>query len=255
MSAGLLGRTRGSSGYAMSNHELCTPKPSQKLCSRMVQRRKCYALLCTELMPVQADDTEITEYMVDGVVTARTIDHLVDSSSMCWSSRGRQRHTELHDEVNVSGNVHNCPVHEFVGVWEARPCPVHFAARGRELFSELHDWQAKVEIKNTGKYLDQALGVGLAVSGTAVSGDDAAAMLNGLSLFDVAGLQIAELHPSQVRGGSCVVDKGQMNAKATIGASFQDGQTKRVWRSWASCAASLIQVIGDELRKLDRWTV
>ena len=80
---------------------------------------------------------------------------------------------------------------------------------------------------------------------------DGAAVLDGLSLFDVAELQIAELHPTQVRGGSCVVDKDQMDAKASVGASFQNGQTKRVWRAWASCAASLLHVIGDELRKWD----
>ena len=177
---------------------------------------------------VQADGTEITEYMVDCVVTARTIDHLVDSSS----SRGRQRFTELHDEANVSDNALNCPVHEFVGVWEALRCPLHFAARGRGLLSELHDLR------------------GLAVLGTAVAGYDAAAMPDGLS-FDADGLQMAELHPTQVRGGFRVVDKNQMDAVDIVGTSFQDGQTNRVWGAWASCITSQLHVIGDELRKWD----
>ena len=168
---------------------------------------------------MQADGTGITECTVDGVVTERTIDHLVDSSSMCWSSRGRQRFTELHDEANVSDNTLNCPVHEFVGMWEA----LRSRIRGNIL---------------------SGLGRGLAVSGTTVSGYDAAPMLDGLS-FDADGLQIAELHPTQVRGGFCVVDQNQMDAVDIVGTSFQDGQTNRVWGAWASCITSLLHVIAD----------
>jgi len=211
----------------MSNYELCTPQAFPEAVQPQGPEEE---VLCIEVMPVQADGTAITGYMVDGV--ARTNDHLVDSSSLCWSSRGRQRFTELHDEANVTDNVLNCPVHEFVGVWEALRCPLHFAARGRGLLSELHDLR------------------GLAVFGTAVAGYDAAAMLDGLS-FDADGLQMAELHPTQVRGGFRVVDKNQMDAVDIVGTSFQDGQTNRVWGAWASCSTSLLHVIGDELRKWD----
>ena len=65
--AGLLGRTRGSSGYAMSNYELCTPQAFPEAVQPQGPEEE---VLCIEVMPVQADGTEITGYMVDGV--ART---------------------------------------------------------------------------------------------------------------------------------------------------------------------------------------
>ena len=97
--------------------------------------------------------------------------------------------TELHDEVNVSGKALNCPVHELVGAWEALPCPLHFAARGRELFTALHDWRGHVAIK---EHRVKALGVELAVSGTEVSVYDAAVLLDGLSSSIAGGLQSAQ---------------------------------------------------------------
>ena len=56
--AGLLGRTRGSSGYAMSNYELCTPQAFPEAVQPQGPEEE---VLCIEVMPVQADGTEITE--------------------------------------------------------------------------------------------------------------------------------------------------------------------------------------------------
>ena len=152
--------------------------------------------------------------------------------------------TELHDEVNVSGKALNCPVHELVGAWEALPCPLHFAARGRELFTALHDWRGHVAIK---EHRVKALGVELAVSGTEVSVYDAAVLLDGLSSSIAGGLQSAELHPIQVRGG--FTDKGEKDAQATIGAYFQDGLTRCIWGAWSFCTTFMLLVIGDHRRK------
>ncbi|CAE7254146.1 unnamed protein product, partial [Symbiodinium sp. CCMP2456] len=196
----------------------------------------------TAIGPLVADQTED---MVDGVVTARAIDHLVDSGFMCWSGCGRQMFTELHGEANVSGNALDCPVHELVGAWEAMPYPLQSAAQGSELFPELHDrghFETKV-------HRVQALGVELAVSGTKVSVYDVAALLDGLSSSVTGGLQSAELHPTQVRGGSA--DTGQMDALAIIAAYSQDGLTGYIWGAWAFCTIFMLLVIGVHLRKWD----